>query len=44
MSSTVSAEGTLFAHLGKHEIFEPWKTYPPQTVTELAALAAEATT
>ena len=42
MSSTLSAQGSLFAHLGKHEIFEPWKTYPPQNVTELAALAAEA--
>ncbi len=43
MSSTFSAEGSLFAHLGKHEIFEPWKTYPLQTVTELAALAKDAT-
>jgi hypothetical protein len=42
MTSTFSAEGSLFAHLGKHEIFEPWKTYPPQTITELAALAVEA--
>ena len=30
-------EGTLFAHLGKHEIFTPTKTYPAMTVGELAA-------
>ncbi len=38
-SSTFSAEGSLFAHLGKHEIFTPTKTYPPMTVSELAAAA-----
>lgn len=42
-SSKFSAKGSLFTHLGKHEIFEPWKTYPPQTIAELATLAAEAT-
>ncbi len=42
MSSTFSAEGSLFAHLGKHEIFTPTKTYPPMTVLELAAPAQEA--
>lgn len=36
-SSAFSAEGSLFAHLGKHEIFKPIKTYPPMTVRELAA-------
>ena len=36
-SSAFSAEGSLFAHLGKHEIFTPIKTYPPMTVGELAA-------
>lgn len=36
-SSAFSAEGSLFAHLGKHEIFSPTKTYPPMTVRELAA-------
>jgi hypothetical protein len=40
-SSAYSAEGSLFAHLGKHEIFTPAKTYPPMTVAELAALAPE---
>ena len=39
-SSAFSAEGSLFAHLGKHEIFTPAKTYPPMTVSELAAALA----
>lgn len=34
--STFGEEGTLFAHLGKHEIFTPAKTYMPMTVSELA--------
>jgi hypothetical protein len=38
-SSAFSAEGSLFAHLGKREIFTPTKTYPPMTVSELAAAA-----
>ncbi len=37
LSSTFSEEGSLFAHLGKHEIFTPTKTYPPMTVQQLAA-------
>jgi hypothetical protein len=36
-ASAFSAEGSLFAHLGKHEIFTPSKTYPPMTLSELAA-------
>lgn len=40
-SSAFSAEGSLFAHLGKHEIFTPTKTYPPMTVSELAALKGD---
>lgn len=39
-SSAFSAEGSLFAHLGKHEIFTPIKTYPARTISELAAEAA----
>jgi hypothetical protein len=35
-SSAFSAEDSLFAHLGKHEIFTPVKTYAPMTVAELA--------
>jgi hypothetical protein len=38
-ASAYSAKGSLFAHLGKHEIFTPTKTYPPMTVGELAAAA-----
>lgn len=40
LSSTFSAEGSLFAHLGKHEIFIPTKTYPPMTVSKLATFAS----
>ena len=36
MSSTFSAKDSLFANLGKHEIFQPAKTYDPMTVQELA--------
>lgn len=39
-SSAFSAEDSLFAHLGKHEIFTPIKSYPPRTISELAAEAA----
>lgn len=35
-SSAFSAEGSLFAHLGRHEIFQPIKTYSPMTITELS--------
>jgi hypothetical protein len=34
--SSFSQEGSLFAHLGKHEIFTPTKAYSPMTVRELA--------
>ena len=43
MSSTFSAEGSLFANLGKHEIFTPSKTYAPVTVGELAGQLQDAT-
>ena len=36
-SSAFSAEDSLFAHLGKHEIFAPTQTFPPMTARELAA-------
>ena len=36
-ASSFAEEGSLFAHLGTHEIFRPVKNYPPATVTELAA-------
>ena len=38
-SSAFSAEGSLFAHLGKNELFTPARSYPPMTASELAALA-----
>lgn len=40
-SSAFSAQDSLFAHLGKHEIFSPVKTYPAMTVAELAAMARD---
>ncbi len=36
LSSTFSAKDSLFAHLGKHEIFTPTKTYAPIMIRELA--------
>lgn len=38
--SSLGAEGSLFAHLGKHEVFTPTRTYPPMTVRTLADLAS----
>lgn len=35
--SSFSAEGSLFAGLGKHEIFKPVSDHPPMTVGDLAA-------
>jgi hypothetical protein len=40
-SSSYSAEDSLFADLGKHELFTPSKTYTPMTVSELASEAKE---
>jgi len=40
-SSSFSAEGSLFAHLGRHEIFTPSKTYQSMTASELAVSAQE---
>jgi hypothetical protein len=37
--SSFGEQSPLFAHLGKHEIFTPIKTYPPMTVSELASAA-----
>jgi hypothetical protein len=39
--SSFSQEGSLFAHLGKHEIFTPLKAYPPITAHELACWPLE---
>ena len=35
--ASFSAEGSLFAGLGNHEIFTPAKSYPPMNVPDLAA-------
>lgn len=35
--SAFGEEGTLFAELGKHEVFTPTRTYTPMTVRDLAA-------
>ena len=40
-SAAFSAEGSLWAGVGKHEIFTPVKTYPPMTTAELAAMYEE---
>ena len=36
--SYFSKEGSLFAHLAKHEVFKPLKAYTPITTRELACL------
>lgn len=36
-SSAFGQEGTLFAELGKHEVFTPIESYMPMTVRQLAA-------
>ncbi|WP_227657685.1 GIY-YIG nuclease family protein [Candidatus Magnetaquicoccus inordinatus] len=41
LSSTFSAEGSLFAHLGKHEIFTPIKVWQPMIMSELAVLSVQ---
>lgn len=38
-SSAFSAEGSLFANLGNHEIFQPIKTYEQMTVADIASQA-----
>jgi type I restriction-modification system DNA methylase subunit len=37
-TASYSQEGTLFADLGKHEIFTPTQTYPPVTLADLAGI------
>ena len=38
LASTLTAEGSLFANLSMHEIFQPVKTYSSKTASELATL------
>ena len=40
-SSAFSAEGSLFADLGRHEIFQPVKTYEQVTILQLATQYVE---
>lgn len=42
LSSTFSAEDSLFSQLGKHEIFTPTKSYPAMTMSELASAIGSA--
>lgn len=37
--STLNETGSLWADMGKHEIFTPEKIYPPMTISEFASLA-----
>ena len=39
--SSLGSEGTLFAHLRKHEVFTPTRTYSPVTVRALADLVLD---
>jgi hypothetical protein len=39
--SSFSREGSLFAHLAKHEIFTPIKAHPPMTARDLAGSPLE---
>lgn len=39
-SAAFSAHDSLFAHVGKHELFTPVKSYPPMTVRDLADATA----
>jgi len=39
-SASFSEEGSLFAHLGMHEIFSPIKTSRPMTVRQLAEMGS----
>jgi hypothetical protein len=38
-SSALTAEGSLFANVGKHDIFRPTKSWDPMTIAELSALS-----
>lgn len=41
LSSTFSAEDSLFSLLGRHELFTPLKTYQPLRMSEIAELQTE---
>lgn len=39
-AASFSAEGSLFSHLARHEIFTPTTVYPPMTPSDLAGFAS----
>ena len=39
--SAFSEQGTLFADLGRHEVFQPIKTYEPATISDLGRMKYE---
>ena len=41
-ATTFREEASLFASVGKHEVFTPIQSYPPMSVSELAAAQKEA--
>ena len=41
LSSTFCAKDSLFANLGRHEIFRPMKIYPPMMMRDLASTVQE---
>jgi len=43
-ASAYSAEDSLFASVGKEDLFSPTKTYPPMTIPQLAEAGKEAQT
>ena len=40
--SSYTQEGSLFSHLGKHEVFTPLKEYPPMTTRDIAGSPLDA--
>jgi hypothetical protein len=38
LSSSFSAEDSLFSNLGMHDLFQPIKEYPPMSITKLAEM------
>lgn len=41
LSSSFSAEDSLFSNLGRHELFTPSQTYPPMTIGRLVDCSGE---
>lgn len=43
LSSAFSAQDSIFASAGKHDLFTPVRTYPPMTVEQLAGAESDST-